>query len=306
MTFEPGRHCCEARSAVRWLITGGGGFLGTYLCRELSRRNATFVAQVRNHRPPEVTTDFIVSDLAVDGAGTRLISDVKPTIVIHCAAMTNVDECEKNQIVARRSNALLPGEIAEACTEAGAKLVFISTDQLWRNARPLVSEDEPVDPAGSYGKSKAEGERLVMRDPKHLVLRTNFFGSGLPWRPSLSDQILQALRGGKTFNGFTDVFYTPIEVRILSRWIVDAAQADLHGIYHLGGRDRLSKHEFAVRLARHVGLDAAMIGASTVAAAGLPAERPREMSLSSAKIAQALGRPVPSIDDSILSCLAAA
>jgi dTDP-4-dehydrorhamnose reductase len=291
---------------VRWLITGAGGFLGSHLSREFSRREVRFVAQTRSHRPPEVATEFIVSDLSVDGAGTRLMSDVMPDIVIHCAAMTNVDECEKNQTAARRSNALLAGEIAEACTQSGAKLVFISTDQLWRNARPFVNEDEPVDPVGSYGNSKAEGERFVLRDPRHLVLRTNFFGPGPPWRPSLSDQILQALRGGKTFNGFTDVFYTPIEVRILSRWIVDAAQADLHGVYHLGGRDRLSKHEFAVRLARHAGLDAAMIEASTVAAAGLPAERPREMSLNSAKIAYALRCAVPSIDDSILSCLSAA
>jgi dTDP-4-dehydrorhamnose reductase len=291
---------------VRWLITGAGGFLGGHLCRELARREATFVAQARNHRPPQVATEYIVSDLSVDGVGTRLIAGVMPHIVVHCAAMTNVDECEKNQGAARRSNALLAGEIADACTQAGAKLVFISTDQLWRNAKPFVGEDEPVDPAGAYGKSKAEGEQLVLRGPNHLVLRTNFFGSGRPWRPSLSDQILQALRGGKTFNGFTDVFYTPIEVKMLSRWIVDAAQADLHGVYHLGGRDRLSKHEFAVRLARHAGLDAALIRASTVATAGLPAERPREMSLSSAKIAQALGCAVPSIDDSILSCLAAA
>jgi len=290
---------------MRWLITGAGGFLGGYFCDALARNGNVVVAQCRSHHPPGNVAQTIVADLAETAAGHRVVSEGRPDVVIHCAAMTNVDECERDPAGAQRMNAGICGELAESCTRVGAKLVMISTDQLWRNAKPFATEDLPLDPAGVYGSTKAEGERLVATNPVHLILRTNFFGRGPNWRPSLSDTVLNTLRSGKIFYGFTDVFYTPIDVRIFAQWTVDAIQAGLQGIYHLGGRDRLSKYDFATLLARRAGLDASAIKQSTVAAAGLTTERPCEMSLNSNKISRALNRELPSVEQSIASCLSA-
>lgn len=290
---------------MRWLVTGASGFLGSHACRYLTARGETVIAAVHEHRPTEKVFQTVEADLTMADAARRLVEEATPDVVLNCAALTNVDVCERRPDLARRLNADLCGELAKASGSA-SRLVMISTDQLWRNAKPMIRENLQPDPAGVYGVTKAKGERLTASARRHLILRTNFFGKGPPWRPSLSDAVLTTLRAGKVFNGFADVFYTPIDVTLLVRWIVDAVSESLDGLYHLGGGERLSKYDFAVRLAVKAGLDPDLVRASTVAAAKLTSARPSEMSLDSSKIAKAIGRTLPSIDESLTSCLAEA
>jgi dTDP-4-dehydrorhamnose reductase len=286
---------------MRWLVTGANGFLGGHACRYLAEQGHSVVAAVREPKAGDKWVQ-IASDLTVSNSGRRLIESAAPEVVLHCAALTNVDACQRNPELARRLNADLCGELAETCGSK-TRLVMISTDQLWRAAAPMIPEQLPPDPAGVYGATKAEGERLSALAPRHLVLRTNFFGKGPAHRPSLSDTVLTTLRAGKSFNGFCDVFYTPIEVTLLVRRIVDAVSADLQGLFHLAGSERLSKYDFAIRLARKSGLNPDLVRISSVAAAHLASPRPSEMSLDCSKFEAALDCALPSIDESLVSCL---
>lgn len=286
--------------AAKWLVTGASGFLGSYVSRTLAARSYPVIGQFHSHEG----AGGIGADLTREGAGLRLVQDVRPSVVVNCAALTNVDLCEKEPGLAKRLNADLCGELASACNDVGAALVMVSTDQLWRNAGAFVREETPPEPAGAYGASKADGETQTRDARNHLVLRTNFFGRGLDWKPSLSDAVLNALRARREFTGFTDVFFTPIAVGLAAGWIVDAVEAGLKGTFHLGGRDRLSKFDFAVALAKAAGLDSAAVKPIQLADAKLAAARPREMSLCCEKISQALGRPVPGIGQSLSSALA--
>jgi dTDP-4-dehydrorhamnose reductase len=287
----------------RWLITGAGGFLGSHLCRQLPRRGFDVVAQVRTHRPEAGGIETVSCDFTQKQSGRNLVRQAHPAVVVHCAAMTNVDVCEREPALAQRINADLCGEIAEGCREEGARLVMISTDQLWRAAKPWIGEDLPPDPAGVYGLTKAAGERQCATLADHLILRTNFFGRGPSWRPSLSDLILQTVREGNVFTGFDDIYYTPVEVTLAVQWFIDAINRDLRGVYHVAGRDRLSKFEFARQLAERAGYGTGLVRPVSVSAAKLAAVRPAEMSLDCDKIATALGRPVPSVEESIERCL---
>lgn len=284
-----------------WLIVGASGFLGSYLSRALMVKSRSLVTHVNAHG---AVGDSVACDLSEAGSARQLVERVRPSIVVNCAAMTNVDECEKRPSLASRLNAELCGELAAACNDVGATFVMVSTDQLWRNAPPMVDENFPVDPVGVYSATKAEGERLSRQAVRHLVLRTNFFGQGMIWRPSLSDAVLSAVSAGRVFNGFTDVFYTPIAVGLLADWLIDAVDASLGGTFHLGGSDRLSKFDFAVALTKAAGYDPGLINSTVLASAKLQAARPHEMSLSSVRISEALGRPVPSIQESIGNVLA--
>ena len=142
------------------------------------------------------------------------------------------------------------------------------------------------------------------RARSHIIARTNFFGRAPAWKPSLSDQVLARLRAGHGFNGFTDVYFTPIAVALAAEWLIDMVEAGLHGTFHLAGRDRISKYDFSVEVAKAAGLDASAIKPGRIADAKLTATRPSEMSLSTRKIEKALGRAVPNLDQSIHSSLA--
>lgn len=290
---------CMAQST--WLVTGTSGFLGSYVCRALGARGYRTVGHVHSRGGG---SSMISADLTVAGSGVRLVEDVKPAVVVNCVALANVDLCDKEPALAQRLNADLCGELAEGCNAAGAMLVAISTDQLWRNPAPFVTEDEAPDPFGIYGRTKADGEAQARRAERHIVARTNFFGRGPAWKPSLSDLILTRLKAGEIFNGFSDVYYTPIAVTLASEWLIDMVEARLAGTFHLGGGDRISKYDFAVALAKAAGLDTANIRSGRVADAKLTAPRPNEMSMSSAKLEKALGRPVPGLDCSIRAALA--
>ena len=287
--------------APTWLVTGASGFLGSYVTRALAARSRRVVGQSYSH---PFSNGDVRADLAQPGAGVDLVREVRPSVVVHCMALTNVDLCEREPVLAKRINADLCGELAEACDESGATLVMISTDQLWRDPPAFVGEEMPPDPIGVYGITKAEGEVQSRKARRHLILRTNFFGRGLAWRASLSDMILSSLREGRGFNGFADVFFTPMAVGLFAEWIVDAVDAGLEGTFHLAGRDRLSKFDFAVAVARAAGLDPAAVKPIRIADAGLIARRPNEMSLGCGKISRALGRPVPDLDQSLKSALA--
>ena len=282
-----------------WLVTGASGFLGSYVSRALRARGYQTVGQAHSH----LGTGNVCADLTLAGSGVRLVEEIRPTVVVNCVALANVDLCDREPMLAQRLNADLCGELADGCDAIGATFVSVSTDQLWRNPPKFVTEDETPDPFSTYGRTKADGEVQAGRAGRHIIIRTNFFGTGLAWRPSLSDLILARLRAGEVFNGFSDVYYTPIAVALASEWIVDMAEAGLTGTFHLGGRDRISKYEFAVALATAAGLDPANIKSGVVADAKLTAARPNEMSLNSAKIERALGRPVPDLDQSIRSAL---
>lgn len=285
----------------KWLVTGASGFFGSYVCRALNARAYATVGQAHSHLNG---SDAVSADLTLEGAAASLVAQVKPTVVVNCVALTNVDLCEREPSLAQRLNADLCGELAAACNDAGASLVSISTDQLWRNPPAFVTEDHAPDPAGVYGKTKADGETQTRHARSHIIARTNFFGCGPAWKPSLSDQVLARLRAGQRFNGFSDVYFTPIAVALAAEWVIDMVEAGLIGTFHLGGRDRISKYDFAVAIAKAAGFDSTEVKAGHVADAKLTAARPSEMSLCTKKIEKALGRSVPDLDQSIRSALA--
>ena len=164
---------------MRILITGGKGMLGRTLQRELSG-HGLFVADL-----PE--TDML--DAASLGAA---FASFRPEAVVHCAAMTKVDDCETNSSLAYRLNEDGSRNVAEACRNAGARLIAISTDYVFSGERDVTAlddaheegwreTDEPA-PRTVYGASKLAGERAIFAAlPDAAVLRIAWlYGAGGP------------------------------------------------------------------------------------------------------------------------------
>lgn len=280
----------------RLLITGGSGLLAlNWAC---AMRDSWRIV-LGTHRHPVRLAGVETYPLDLDDAGRleRQFAEVAPDLVVHAAALTSVDECEADPAQARRVNAGLARNVAEAAAARNLRLAHISTDHLFAGDRSNYREDDVPAPLNEYARSKLLGEEWVRQaHPQALVLRTNFYGWGHARRQSFSDWILESLRAGRQITLFDDVFFTPL--------LADALAAAAHrllgqsaaGLYNLAGEERVSKYEFGMRLARAFGLPEAPIRRGSVAVAGLQASRPRDMSLDSGRARALLGAGTGGLD----------
>ena len=118
------------------------------------------------------------------------------------------------------------------------------------------SETDPVRPINSYAESKALGERNVLSaNPDAIVARVNFFGWSISGRRSLSEFFYTNLKAGRVVSGFTDVFFSPLYVRDLSRILVRLLESSERGVFHVFGAKTLSKYDFGVEIAKAFGFN---------------------------------------------------
>jgi dTDP-4-dehydrorhamnose reductase len=285
-------------SRQRVLVTGATGMLGAVLVDSLS---ASYEC-VGLHRggPGGGACRWRQADLLDRGATAALLSDEAPDVLIHCAAMTNVDACERNPVVARGLHEEVTENLADYCSRRDAQLIYVSTDAVFdgRKQGPYV-ETDTAGPLNLYGQTKLAGEHRALDCGRGLVLRTNIFG----WRPvshdSFGEWVLGALRRGTPLSMFTDVFFTPIATALLVRTIESCMAQEVSGLFHAGGAEAVSKSEFACRVAAAYGLGTAGIIPIMVADKPLPAERPRNMALDSSCLAARLGLSMPTLAESI-------
>jgi dTDP-4-dehydrorhamnose reductase len=234
-------------------------------------------------------------------AALSAISTLKPDYVIHTAALSNVEQCESNPLLARRVNVGLAANVAAACFQLNIGFVHISTDHLFDGSRPLVNEALTLSPINCYGQSKAEAEQAVMAaHPSSLVIRTNFYGFGPPWRPSFSDTIMESLRAGQDLSLFSDVYYTPLLLQDLTQAMLELVEGGHRGIFNVVGDQRLSKYEFGLLLAAAFGFDPSPIRMVKIADLTHLVQRPKDMSLSNAKLVRTLGRAIGDVRSQLL------
>lgn len=275
---------------MRVLVTGASGLLGPYLMEAASALGeALGVARSG--------TD-IACDLTDADAVLRAVRSAEPSVVIHAAAFTDVDGCERDPARAEAANHQAVANLV-AALPAGCHLVHVSTDQVYPDtAGPHAEGNER--PVNAYGRSKLAGELAARRHPRATVLRTNLFGPArTKGRQSLSDFVASSLSQGKQITLFTDVYFSPLHMRTLAALSVEVASRGLVGTYNAGSRQGMSKRDFGHQVARHLGLAAttASDGASTNVPGRAP--RPRDLRMDVTKIEGALGRRMPTCEEEI-------
>lgn len=228
----------------------------------------------------------------------RRLDDYRPDWVVHTAGIASVDQCEREPERAREANAVLARNIAEVTARLGLRLIHISTDHLFAGTRAWYREEDAPEPLNVYARTKLLAEQWVMQaNPEALAIRTNFFGWGHAARHSLSDWILDGLAAGRILSMFEDFHFTPILIDRLALAAHRLIAMGHSGIFHLAGDERVSKHEFAVRLARHFALPGTGIRRGKILEAKLAAPRPPDMSLDNAKARAALGSGLGTLDE---------
>lgn len=278
---------------MRLLITGASGLLGLNLALESLRKHS--VVGVDRGRLRGTPFELLQYDLLESGALDKALGVSRADAVIHCAAMADVDVCEKNPDAAWRSNAELPGIVAKACHRGSIPLVHISTDAVFDGtaSRPYSEEDRP-NPTSVYAQTKHAGEGEVLAaHPDAVVARVNFYGWSPTGRRSLAEFFVTNLSAGTRVRGFTDVIFCPLLVNHLGVLLLQVLGAGLSGLYHVVGAQPMSKYDFGAAIARTFGWDADLVEPSSVDASGLVAKRAHNLSLSVHKLSTALGPVVP-------------
>ncbi len=236
--------------------------------------------------------------------GRRLkecLTAARPEAVIHTAALTDVDGCEKDPIRADRINGKATRELARIASELGILFVYISTDYVFDGKIGNYKETDAPCPINAYGTSKLSGEEAVREEcPEGLVIRTSIFGYNVQPKTGLAEYVIKSLKNGKPLARFTDQFSTPIYTRDLSRLILKLLDRRATGLFHIGGGDRISRYDFAIRVARAFSLSSELIRpAAFVPLQGL-AQRPVDTSLSGEKVEAYLNDSLPKVEEGLL------
>lgn len=225
------------------------------------------------------------------------LQKIQPDLIINTAAITNVDECEHYPGAAYELNAEFTHRIAKAAFLEKISFIHISTDQLFDGSQSFIKENEIPSPLNVYGKTKALAELYVLQAaPTALILRTNFFAWGHKFRNSLTDWILQSMRSDQEIKMFKDVFFTPILADNLIKTAHILLEAREKGIFHIVGDERISKYDFAIRIAKIFGFSEGLIIPIHLADKKLAARRPFDMSLNNHKTCSATGKCLGDID----------
>ena len=281
------------------IITGAAGMLGTALICGLRKHFHVIATDLYKGYAPD-NVHWYEGDL-LDGKSFPVwLREEKPDVVIHCAAIVNVDACEKNPDLAESLHVKTTTNIADALSDWNGKLVYISTDSVFDGLKKgLYEESDSVNPPNVYAQTKYQGELETQKTDRGLVLRTNIFGWSKAERISFAEWILKSLVEHEQIRMFTDVMYSPIHVSHLAEIIVQVINNDICGLYHTAGGTSLSKHAFALQMADIFRLDAESIIAGSIDDAGLNAARPKNMTLSCEKIEKKMGITLPDVNTGI-------
>jgi len=278
---------------MKLLITGASGLLGINLAMEAMREHEVIGVdrgKLKSAPFPVSKANFFHSH-AFDSA----LDATQPDWVINCAALANLEECEKHPDQAKILNTNLPAELATACAKRNIKFIHLSTDAVFDGTKEgEYTEGDTPNPQGVYSQTKLDGENAVLStNPNAIIARVNFFGWSLSGRRSLGEFFVNNLSEGKNVNGFTDVIFCPMWVNHLSRTLIEMLEKNLHGLYHVVGAQAMSKYQFGVEVARMFGLRESLISPQSVERSALTARRSHNLWLSIHKLSTDLGHAIP-------------
>lgn len=255
------------------LIVGSTGMLGSDL-RKLLGDRARGVS----------SRDMDITSLE---ATERVVTALRPTVVINCAAYTDVDGCENNQDKAMQVNGEGVAHLANVTRGIGAKLVQISTDYVFSGGkRNHYVENDRTGPVSIYGESKLRGERNAALNPDHLIVRTQWL-YGLHGN-NFVETMLRLAGERDQLTVVDDQIGSPTWTADLSRAILALIDKGCRGVYHAANDGYCSWNQFAKAIFEEAGLTVA-VNSMTTAEMDRPAKRPLNSTLDCGKLVQDTG-----------------
>jgi dTDP-4-dehydrorhamnose reductase len=234
---------------VKIFVTGGSGMLGHCLMRLAALKYQVF-GSYHNHPVNIDGCSLYALDISDEAQVRSCFTSIRPDVVVHTAALTDVDECEKFPDKARRINSHGTAIVAKVCQSLGAFLIYISSDYVFDGATGGYRETDTPNPVNEYGRSKLLGENNACEHCSRVsVIRATVFGLKLPPRVGMMESMVAALRDGKGMTRFFDQYFTPLYTGQLSEVLICIAELAPTGVFHVGSVNKVSRLEFSKSVA---------------------------------------------------------
>lgn len=277
------------------LITGSNGLLGQKLVELLiNTKNIQVIATARgnNRLPFTEGYEYQSMDITSREQVQEVVANVMPNVIIHTAAMTNVDQCESEKDACWAQNVSSVEYLIDACSKIDCFLLHVSTDFIFDGKSGPYKEDAEANPISFYGWSKYAAEKLVTNSSVRWGIARTVLVYGIAHDMSRTNIILwvkKSLEDGKNIKVVTDQWRTPTLAEDLAKGCALIAEQEAEGVFNISGKDFLTPYEMAIMTADYFKLDKSLISQADSTTFSQPAKRPPRTGFDLSKSQQVLG-----------------
>lgn len=267
------------------LLIIGSGLMGNCFAEMAVNTFATFATY--NEHPLDLKgCKSYYLDITNKADVTTLVQKLKPNYIIHTAALTDVDHCERDKRLARNINVEGTRHISEISRKISAKLIYISTDYVFDGYEGMYKENDSTNPINYYGVTKLGGENLVTDLKDYIIVRPSVLYGWNLMKLNFVTWVIQELKKGNAINVVNDQFNSPTLAGNLIELILELIEKEENGLFHASGSERISRLDFAIRIAEIFGLNKDLIKPITSDQLSWTAKRPTDSSLDVSKISR--------------------
>jgi dTDP-4-dehydrorhamnose reductase len=271
------------------LIIGGSGIIGSKMVKGfVDNKNNVHYTYNENKLDKGIGHKL---DIRKKEDTVELISKINPDIVIHTAALTNIDLCETNKELANSINVIGTENVISGCKKNNSKIIYISTSFVFNGEKDKYFEDDKICPSTHYGLTKSKGEKIVKNSKlPYLIIRTDQpYSWKEKWQRNNSVlRVIQTLSEGQILNEITNWRNVPTYVPDLVNAIIKLINSNMSGIFHVCGSDFISRYEWSLTTAEIFGLNKNLIKPISSKDLNLPAKRVN-VNLSNEKLFKKIG-----------------
>jgi dTDP-4-dehydrorhamnose reductase len=277
------------------LVTGANGLLGQHLIKLLLGERYTVIGTGRgtSRLSVDAGANFTYYDTDITDAESMaaVLAKEQPAMVVHAAAMTQVDECEMNQSSCEAVNVYATAALLATAEEHCHHFIYISTDFVFDGEQGDYKEDDHLNPVSWYGFTKVQAESIVeTSNIDWAIVRTCLvYGNTGSGRSNIISWVKQSLEKGKSIKVVNDQWRTPTYVGDLANGILLIIQQKATGIYHISGSDKMTPYDMALKTAAYYGLNASLIEKVDASSFTQPARRPLKTGFDIGKARTQLG-----------------
>jgi dTDP-4-dehydrorhamnose reductase len=278
---------------MRILVTGSNGLLGQKLVELISSGNDYLIATAKSTLVINLPKgEFHALDVTDAASVESVIAQSKPDVIIHTAAMTQVDQCETEQEKCWLNNVQAVENLVRACEKFSVRLIHLSTDFIFDGTHGPLDETEKPNPLSYYGKSKLAAEEIIQKSKIDWAILRTVLVFGVTKDMSRSNIVLwvkKSLEEGKSIQVVNDQWRTPTLAEDLAMGCYLAATKNAKGIYNISGETMMTPYDIALATAEFFKLDSSLIKKTDSTQFKQPAARPPKTGFIIAKAKRELG-----------------
>lgn len=278
---------------MKFLVTGSAGLVGSQIVQDLAKSEHQVYSCYNDSKPHDGIPIHL--KLTDDENMAKVVKDIRPDVIIHLAAMTNVDLCEKEKELALKINAKSTETLAKQAAKYSSFFVYVSTDYVFDGEKGMKKESDIPSPVDYYGYSKYQGE-LAVQDmaSSWCIARTSTPFGIHPTKKSFPVFVAENLRAKKEISIVTDQYTSPTYVPNLSQMLIEISTRQILDVIHLAGATRVSRYDMATLVAEKLGLEKNLLKPTSINDMNWIAKRPKDSSLDVSKATQILKvKPIP-------------